>query len=152
MTCTLKGLVAETYPDGVREIAATTGNPDDDDLAQAIVIAEAAEQGPLDPEDLGRRMWEWAETNGLGMGSLTGYVLKLYGGDFPQLLAMRRQRGQVREPTGISITEASQAAWGGSQAGNGAAMRCAPIVIRWHDDSAALVRNSVISTVPTHWD
>ena len=80
--------VAEAYPDGVREIAATTGYPDDDDLAQAIVIAEAAEQGQLDPDDLGRRFWEWAETNGLGMGGLTGHVLELYGGDAPQFLAV----------------------------------------------------------------
>ena len=90
--------VAEAYPDGVREIAATTGYPDDDDLAQAIVIAEAAAQGQLDPDDLGRRFWEWAETNGLGMGGLTGHVLELYGGDAPQFLAATRQHGRVRTP------------------------------------------------------
>jgi ADP-ribosyl-[dinitrogen reductase] hydrolase len=43
-------------------------------------------------------------------------------------------------------------AWKGTRAGNGAAMRCAPIAIRWRDDSVALVRNSIISAVPTHWD
>ena len=52
----------------------------------------------------------------------------------------------------MSITEASQAAWGGSRAGNGAAMRCAPIAIRWCRDPVALVRNSIVSAVPTHWD
>ena len=144
--------VAEAYPDGVREIAATTGYPDDDDLAQAIVIAEAAEQGQLDPDDLGRRFWEWAETNGLGMGGLTGHVLELYGGDAPQFLAATRQHGRVRTPVGMPTTEASRVAWGGSRAGNGAAMRCAPIAIRWRDDPVALVRNSIVSAVPTHWD
>ena len=147
-----KRKVAEAYPDGVREIAATTGYPDDDDLAQAIVIAEAAEQGQLDPDDLGRRFWEWAETNGLGMGGLTGHVLELYGGDAPQFLAATRQHGRVRTPVGMPITEASRVAWGGSRAGNGAAMRCAPIAIRWRDDPVALVRNSIVSAVPTHWD
>ena len=31
-------------------------------------------------------------------------------------------------------------------------MRCAPIAIRWRDDPVALVRNSIVSAVPTHWD
>ena len=31
-------------------------------------------------------------------------------------------------------------------------MRCAPIAIRWLDDPVALVRNSIVSAVPTHWD
>ena len=56
--------VAARYPDGVREIAALPGYPDDDDLAQAIVIAEAAEAGPLDPDDLGRRLWHWRRRTG----------------------------------------------------------------------------------------
>lgn len=31
-------------------------------------------------------------------------------------------------------------------------MRCAPIAIRWRHDPLALVRNSIASAVPTHWD
>ncbi len=162
-----KQAVAESYPNGVREIAAAGDYPDDDDLAQAIIVAEAAEQGPLDPDNLGRRFWEWAETNGLGMGGLTGDVLALYGGDFPQRLEVLERhggdvpqplgteddgRGHSREPAGVPITEASRRAWGGSRAGNGAVMRCAPIAIRWRDDPVALVRNSIVSAVPTHWD
>ncbi len=144
--------IAERFPAGVREIEASGGYPDDDDLAQAIVIAEAAARGPLDPYDLGRRFWDWAETNGLGMGGLTRRVLKLYGGDRPQVLARRGLSGSAREPSGMSILEASETAWSGWQAGNGAAMRCTPIAIRWRDDAAALVRNSIVSAVPTHWD
>ena len=144
--------VAEAYPEGIREIAAATGYPDDDDLAQAIVIAEAAEQGPLDPGDLGLRFREWAETNGLGMGGLTSHVMELYGGDAPQFFAATRRQGRGREPVGMPITQASRVAWGGSRAGNGAAMRCAPIAIRRRDDPVALVRNSIVSAVPTHWD
>ena len=147
-----KQRVAEWFPEGVREIAAATGYPDDDDLAQAIIIAEAAERGPLDPDDLGRRFWDWAETNGLGMGGLTSHVLELYGGDVPQFLAARGMAGSAREPSGMPIMEASRTAWSGSRAGNGAAMRCAPIAIRWRDDPLSLVRNSIVSAVPTHWD
>ena len=137
--------IAESFPDGVREIAADSGYPDDDDLAQAIIIAEAAERSPLDPEDLGRQFWKWAETNGLGMGGLTGHVLELYGGDVPQFPAARGRSGIAHEPAGMPITEASEMAWSGSRAGNGAAMRCAPIAIRWRDDPVALVRNNISS-------
>lgn len=144
--------VAQSFPDGVREITARPDYPDDDDIAQAVVIAEAAEAGPLDSEDLARRLWDWAETNGAGMGGLTGRVLALYGGDYPQRLARNRRKGTPRRPTGIPILEASRTAWDGWRAGNGAAMRCAPISIRWRSDPVALVRNSIVSAVPTHWD
>ncbi len=149
--------IAETYPDGVREIVVEPGYPDDDDLAQAIVIAEAAAEGRLDPHDLGRRFWKWAEVNGAGMGGLTGDVLARYGGAYPQRRARRGVRWDsgddpVRQPVGLPITEASRDAWEGGRAGNGALMRCAPIAIRWCDDPAVLVRNSIVSAVPTHWD
>ena len=162
-----KRRIAAAYPDGVREMEARPGYPDDDDLAQALIVAEAAERGPLDPNDLGRRFWYWAETNGLGMGGLTGQVLELYGGDYPRRQGGRGRaaRGATdppRKPAGVPITEASRTAWGGGQAGrtawgggqagNGALMRCAPVAIRWRDDAAALVRNSIVSAVPTHWD
>ena len=136
---------------------AQPGYPDDDDLAQALIVAEAAERGPLDPDDMGRRFWDWAETNGLGMGNLTGQVLELYGGDYPRRQGGRGRaaRGATdppRKPAGVPITEASRTAWGGGQAGNGALMRCAPVAVRWRDAVAALVRNSIVSAVPTHWD
>ena len=31
-------------------------------------------------------------------------------------------------------------------------MRCAPLAIRWRDDDATLVHNTIISAVVTHWD
>ncbi len=139
------------FPDGIRDITARPGYPDDDDLAQSLIIAEAAEEGPLDVEDLGHRFWEWGEVNGLGMGNLTSQVLKLFGGSYP-----RRLHGgtleDVRQPRGMAIEDASREAWGGRNAGNGALMRCAPIAIRWLDDPVALARNSIVSAVPTHWD
>ena len=144
--------VASRYPNGVLDIAAASGFPDDDDLAQSIVIAEAAFAGPLDVDDLGRRFWVWAEANGAGIGGLTGRVLSLYGGDYPQRLARNRRAGDVREPRGLPIAEASEEAWGGHRAGNGALMRCAPLAIRWGDDPIRLVRESIASAVPTHWD
>ena len=139
------------FPDGVHDITARPGYPDDDDLAQSIIIAEAAEEGPLDVEDLGHRFWEWGEVNGLGMGNLTSHVLTLFGGSYP----LRLQHGtleDVRQPRGMAIEDASREAWGGKSAGNGALMRCAPIAVRWRDDAVAIARNSIVSAVPTHWD
>ncbi len=147
-----KNRITRAYPNGVRQITALSGYPDDDDLAQAIVIAEAAAAGPLDPENLARRLWDWAETNGAGIGGLTRNVLALYGGKYPQRLARNRRDGIPRPPTGVPILEASRSAWEGWRAGNGAAMRCAPIAIRWRDDPMNLVRNSIVSATPTHWD
>ena len=148
-----KGAVRLQFPDGVRDIPASPGFPDDDDLAQSIIIAEAAAEGPLDVERLGRRFWEWGEINGLGMGNLTSDVLSLYGGDYPQRSCRQfGTPGDVRQPRGLTIEDASREAWGGGSAGNGAVMRCAPIAIRWRDDAEGLGRNSVVSAVPTHWD
>lgn len=148
--------LARQYPDGIREIMAKPGYPDDDDIAQAIALAEAAADGPLDLDDVGRRFWDWAEINGAGLGGLTGRVLSLYGGSYPQRLMRNRRTGQAREPVGTSIEEASRTAWRKSHrhgdAGNGAVMRCAPVAIRWHRDPVALARNSYLSAVPTHWD
>lgn len=146
-------LISENYPEGVREITASLGYPDDDDLAQAIEIADAAStRDGLDIEDLGRRFWTWAESNGLGMGNLTHSVMKLYGGSRPQKLGYKQGTGNVRSPEGIPILEASKRAWDGRQAGNGALMRCAPLAIRWHNDPNRLVKESILSAVPTHWD
>ena len=144
--------VASRFPHGVLDISAASGFPDDDDLAQSIVIAEAAIAGALDVDDLGRRFWVWAEANGAGMGGLTGRVLSLYGGDYPQRLARNRRAGDVREPRGLPIAKASKEAWGGHRAGNGALIRCAPLAIRWGNDALRLVRESIVSAVPTHWD
>lgn len=125
--------IAREHPDGLQDIRAVGDWPDDDDVAQSILIAEAAAEGPLDVEDLGRRLGVWEETNGAGIGILTADVLRLHR-------------------SGMSITEASRTAWQGERAGNGAIMRCAPLSIRWRDDADALVRNSIVSAVPTHWD
>lgn len=144
--------IARRFPGGVGDIVAGEAGPDDGEIAQMIVVAEAAAEGPLDPDDLGRRFWEWAETNGAGMGRLTRDVLALHGGRDPRRQARAPESEAPREPSGLPITEASKAAWQGRRAGNGAAGRCAPLAVRWFDDPAALVRNAVISAVPTHWD
>ena len=53
----------------VREIYAREGFPDDDDLAQAILLAEAClESGHLDMADLAQRFWIWGGDQRRGDG------------------------------------------------------------------------------------
>ena len=155
------------WPDGVRGIEAKAGYPDDDDLAQAVILAAACHGAEaLDADDLARRFWVWGEENGLGMGHATRMTLTRYGGSRPRRYGSRnpsaRRRSSAlpdfqaaREPVGLPALEASRAAWedsDGKAAGNGAVMRCAPVAIRWRYDDAALVRNTACSAAVTHWD
>ena len=65
-----RAAIAAEFPKGIREIAAKSGWPDDDDLAQSIILAEASiAADAYDIDDLAHRFWAWAETNGAGMGS-----------------------------------------------------------------------------------
>ena len=47
--------VPETHPDGVPEIAAATGYPDDDDLAQAIILPRRPSRDRSTRTSWGRR-------------------------------------------------------------------------------------------------
>ena len=79
--------VEASFPNGIRDIEVEPGEPDDDDLAQAIILAEAAiEAGSadLDVEETGRRFWRWAEENGRGIGIQTAGVLARIGGASPR--------------------------------------------------------------------
>ena len=159
--------IRRRWPDGMREIEAEAGYPDDDDLAQAVILAEACVgAAALDVDDLARRFWSWAEESGFGIGNATCEALTRYGGSPPRLyhnnkmLALRYGLTlppfeTVREPAGLPALEAAHVAWeasGRNAAGNGAVMRCAPVAIRWRHDDAALVRNTAASAAVTHWD
>ena len=148
--------VEASYPNGICEIELEPGEPDDDDLAQAIILAEAAIEagsGDLDVEEIGRRFWAWAEENGRGIGIQTVDVLSLIGGVRP--CCGLGLGFQAREPTGLPAVEAARQVWeesGRYSAGNGAAMRCAPLAIRWLGDDVALASNTALSVVTTHAD
>ena len=148
--------VEASYPNGIREIELGPGEPDDDDLAQAIILAEAAIDAgpdPLDVEEIGRRFWGWAEENGRGIGIQTADVLSRIGGDMPRCAGGAGV--QAREPSGVPALEAARQFWeesGRYSAGNGAVMRCAPLAIRWMRDDVDLARNTALSAVVTHAD
>jgi ADP-ribosyl-[dinitrogen reductase] hydrolase len=100
-----------------------------DDTQLTIVIAEAllAGGGHIDPDDLARRLLEWWP-NGRGVGSAVGGAMR---------------------------NLASGVAWhqaGIASAGNGAAMRVAPIGIVHHDRLDRLRDECIVSSVVTHRD
>ena len=148
--------VEASYPNGIRDIEVETGEPDDDDLAQAIILAEAAIDagaGELDVEVIGRRFWVWAEENGRGIGIQTADVLSRIGGGMPRCAGGAGVH--AREPRGLPAPQAARQVWeesGRYSAGNGAVMRCAPLAIRWMGDDVDLARNTALSVVVTHAD
>jgi ADP-ribosyl-[dinitrogen reductase] hydrolase len=132
------GDIRARFPQGVRDIPKhERERPWDDDLAQAVVLAEALLEGEsLDVDDLGRRFLRWARENGRGMGYLTGTVLKL--------LAI-----------GVPAGDAARLAWeasGHTSAGNGAVMRCAPVALRWFHARDRLIAETLTSAAVTHAD
>ena len=100
-----------------------------DDTQMTICVAEAllAGDGQLDPDDLARRFIDWLPT-GRGRGRTCVEAIQRLQGGHPW------HRAGVRS------------------AGNGAAMRVAPIGLVHHSDLDALRRTAAVSAVITHAD
>ena len=133
------GEIAAAHPEGLREIdSAERLHPWDDDVAQAVVLAEAmlAGDGRMNCEDLAQRLTAWFDQNGRGIGNLTYRIVE----------AWKR---------GVPAADAARRAWEETHpraAGNGAVMRCAPVALRWHRNGAVLVEESARSCLVTHFD
>jgi ADP-ribosyl-[dinitrogen reductase] hydrolase len=129
--------IRRRYPKGIREINPEMSQlPWDDDLAQAVILAEAIlEHDTLRNDDLAARLMEWFESNGRGMGSQTRAVIN----------ALRQ---------GMLPSEAAKLVWerDGGPAGNGAVMRCAPVAMRWPHDRMKLLEETETSSRVTHHD
>jgi ADP-ribosyl-[dinitrogen reductase] hydrolase len=131
--------IAAAHPGGLREIdSAEHLHPWDDDVAQAVVLAEAmlAGDGRMTCDDLARRLTAWFDGNGRGIGNLTYRIVESW-------------------KRGVPAADASRHAWEETHpraAGNGAVMRCAPVALRWHRHGAALVEESARSCLVTHFD
>lgn len=100
-----------------------------DDTQMTICVAESllAHRGRLDPEDLARRFMEWLP-QGRGVGSTCRAAVELLF-------------------DGVPWDEAGQ-----PSAGNGAAMRVAPVGLCHLNDPDALRRDAALSAVVTHAD
>jgi ADP-ribosyl-[dinitrogen reductase] hydrolase len=130
--------IRRKYPNSIREIdPAERRLPWDDDLAQAVILAEAIiEHDTILVEDLAQRLVTWGRTNGRGIGDQTARVIEALQG-------------------GVSPGAAAQLVWerhGGSPAGNGAVMRCAPVAMRWPRDKERLLAETERSAVVSHHD
>ena len=130
--------IRRRYPKGLRDIDPSEARlPWDDDLAQAVIIAEAIlTHDTLGHDDLAARLVEWAESNGRGMGNQTRAVINALN-------------------HGMAPSEAARIVWeraGSSPAGNGAVMRAAPVAMRWRDDAPTLWEETERSALVTHHD
>lgn len=130
--------IEERFPGGVREVdAAEVRRPWDDDLAQAMLLAEALlEQGALDPADVARRLVDWRAENGRGIGVQTAAAIALF-------------------EEGVAPADAARRVWEASErkaAGNGALMRCPPVALYFRNEPAGLVQQTAVSAGITHVD
>jgi ADP-ribosyl-[dinitrogen reductase] hydrolase len=125
------------YPDGIRDIdPRESSGPWDDDVAQAIELAEALLEEVFDPDDYLERLVRWYEEGGHGIGAQTYLVLQW---------AKAGERG----------TTPAREVWehtGRRAAGNGAVMRCAPVALRRRRVPVLLVEDAGHSARVTHYD
>ncbi|MBE0481290.1 MAG: ADP-ribosylglycohydrolase family protein, partial [Dehalococcoidia bacterium] len=108
-----------------------------DDMAMMLCIARSiVEKGCFDAGDVATRFLEWFDGDPVGIGRTTWLALS----------EMKR---------GASWLEASENAHrvlGGLSAGNGSIMRCAPIGLLDFRHEDRLIRDSIESSIITHWD
>ncbi len=133
-----RAFIARLHAGGIREVAAAERDRDwDDDLAQAIALAESIlEHDACDPEDLAIRFREWRRQSGRGIGYMTTLVLDAHD-------------------AGVPVSDAARQVWERADrnaAGNGAVMRCAPVALRWRRDPERLVSETLQSAIVTHHD
>jgi ADP-ribosyl-[dinitrogen reductase] hydrolase len=132
------GSITGMLADGVFNAPAGTTT---DDTALALALAESlVEAGGFDPAAFADRLVEWYRTDGFGVGRTTSRSIERLGDGEPW-------------------HEAGRAIWAGSDegraAGNGSAMRCAPVALAYHDlqdDHASLETVSAAQSVVTHAD
>jgi ADP-ribosyl-[dinitrogen reductase] hydrolase len=129
------GTLHEMVGDGVhREPAGTLT----DDTDMALCIARSlVEQGEFDPADVADRFLAWYESGPIGIGGMTRRVMT------------RLQQGEPWDEAGQDEWERSPE---GQNAGNGSAMRCAPLAVAFADDHDRLQQVSRDSSRITHAD
>jgi ADP-ribosyl-[dinitrogen reductase] hydrolase len=117
--------IAARFPGGLSEVLRedTPESPWDDDVALAVMLAEALLEPAIDLERLAKRWAAWARDDGRGIGIWTRTALEhILRHDSPP------------ESTG-------------GQAGNGAVSRCFPVALATFDNP----RNLIAGTFHTAW-
>ena len=123
------------YPHGLTEIDPDEAHrPMDDDLAQAVELAESLLAGGDLATVFADHMIRWYQENGRGCGSTTrAAISNLMDGIAPPVAArmVYSERNRV--------------------APNGGVMRCAPVAIARRREPAQLVSDSAVSCAVTHY-
>jgi ADP-ribosyl-[dinitrogen reductase] hydrolase len=109
-----------------------------DDTAEALALAESyVSRRGFDGRDFIFRLLAWFQSNPPDVGNHTRHVLEL-----------------IREfPT--EWANAGKRVWhesGGTAAGNGSLMRCAPTAMFRYNNLEALIRESILASQATHFD
>ena len=130
-----RNAIARRHPDGVTEIdSAEKFRPMDDDLAQAVELADALLGGGDYIPDFAQRLVRWRRENGRGIGITTNAVINLL------------EQGH-RPPEAARIIYEER----GHIAPNGGLMRCAPIALARYTNPALLVQDSAATCAVTHY-
>ena len=127
--------IRELYPNGVTEISPEEmARPMDDDLAQAVELAEALlENGNL-TERFASRLVQWRKVNGRGMGRLTRQ-------------SIAQLEDKVAPPTAAYAVYRAK----DGIASNGGIMRCPPVAVaRWRLPDR-LARDTADTCAVTHY-
>ncbi len=127
--------IARWYPNGLTDIDPQEAHRSmDDDLAQAVDLAEALLAGGDYAQDFAGRLVVWAHENGRGMGYTTGEVIRELSTGKP-----------LPEPARIVYERRNRIA------PNGGVMRCAPVAIARRQDPDPLVADSAATCAVTHY-
>lgn len=127
--------IARRYPGGLTDIDPREAHrPMDDDLAQAVDLAEALVAGGDYARDFADRLVVWARENGRGIGITTGEVIRELSTGKP-----------LPEPARIVYERRNRIA------PNGGVMRCAPVAIARRQDPDLLVSDSATTCAVTHY-
>ncbi|MXX31816.1 MAG: hypothetical protein F4Z51_06180 [Chloroflexi bacterium] len=129
--------IRSRYPQGIREIdPREVRRPMDDDLAQAVDLAEALTHDPDPVTGFANRLVKWRNENGRGIGIMTSTVI-----DYLEV--------------GLGAPGAAKAFWqerGSPETQpNGALMRCAPVALRYPMQSAQLIAQTATTCAVTHY-
>ena len=108
-----------------------------DDTAMMLCIARSiVHQGRFDPDDVAQHFLGWFRSRPKDIGNTTRRAL------------VELERGAPWKRAGLQ----AHRALGGMSAGNGSIMRCAPVALLHYCHEHLLIRDSVYSSIITHFD
>ena len=132
-----RSTILRAYPAGLVEIDPRERNrPMDDDLAQAVDLAEALAHDPDPVSGFADRLIEWRSENGRGIGIMTSTVI-----DYLEVgLGVPSAARAFCQERGSPETQP-----------NGALMRCAPVALRYALEPDRLIEQTAATCAVTHF-